>query len=129
MNPLTLLPLVLIIVPFIPTIIELFKRKDVGPREFPEQTTYEEPPDVKDIPRIERANMEARMKVPGDIIRITGNVVIPNETVINNHLIVQGDLKVGKRTHISGVLRPSAMLNLENPQLLRDMSYLRGEYG
>jgi len=105
MNPLILLPLALIIVPFIPTIIELFERKDAGPREVPEQTTYEEPPDVKDIPRIERANMEARMKVPGDIIRITGNVVIPNETVINNHLIVQGDLKVGKRTHIYGSVK------------------------
>ena len=112
MNPLILLPLALIIVPFIPTIIEFFKRKDVGPREVPEQTTYEEPPDIKDIPRIERANMEARTKVPGDIIRVTGNVVIPNETVINNHLIVQGDLKVGKKTHIYGSVKAFGNIEL-----------------
>jgi len=105
MNLLVLVPLALLIIPFIPTIIEIFKRKDTGPREVPEQTTYEEPPELENISRLERSRGDARAKVTGDVIRITGNVSIPDETVINNHLMVQGNLKIGKNTHVQGSIK------------------------
>ena len=79
MNLLIFVPLALLIIPFIPTIIEIFKRKDRGPREIPEQTTYEEPPELEGISRIERARGDARARVTGNVIRITGNVSIPDE--------------------------------------------------
>ena len=104
MSLLIFLPIVLLIIPFIPTFIEIFKRKDKGPREIPEQTTYEEPPDL-DISRLERARGDARARAPGDVIRITGNVSIPEGTEINNHLMVQGNLKIGRKSHIHGSIK------------------------
>ena len=112
MNLLILIPFALLIIPFIPAIIEIFKRKDRGPREIPEQTTYEEPPQLDKIPRLERARGEARAKVAGDVIRITGNVSIPEGTEINNHLMVQGNLKIGKNTHVYGSIKAFGDIDL-----------------
>ena len=115
MNYLIFVPLILLIIPFIPAFIEYLKRKDRGPREIPEQTTYEETPDLKDLPksteskpeisRIERARGDARLKAVGDIMRITGDISIPDGAEINNHLMVHGNLKVGKRAHIYGSVK------------------------
>ncbi len=104
MNPLILLPFVLLGVPFTPTILEAFKRKDKGPKEIPEQTTYEEKPDV-DTPLLERAREEARVKVSGEVIRITGDASIPDGTEVKNHIVVQGNLKVGKKCHVYGSVK------------------------
>ena len=104
MNPLILLPFILLGAPFTPAAFEIFKRKDKGPKEIPEQTTYEEKPDV-DTPLLERAREEARVNVSGEVIRITGDASIPDETEINNHLVVQGKLKVGKKCHIIGSVK------------------------
>ena len=115
MNYLIFVPLILLVIPFIPAFIEYFKRKDRGPREIPEQTTYEETPDLKDLPkskeskpeisRLERARGDARLKAVGDIMRITGDISIPDEAEINNHLMVHGNLKVGKKVHIYGSVK------------------------
>ncbi len=104
MNPLVLLPFVLLGVPFTPTILETFKRKDKGPKEVPEQTTYEEKPDV-DTPVLERAREEARVKVAGEVIRITGDASIPDGTEVKNHVVVQGNLKVGLKCHMFGSVK------------------------
>lgn len=104
MNPLILLPFILLGVPFTPTILETFKRKDKGPKEIPEQTTYEEKPDV-DTPLLERAREEARVKVSGEVIRITGDASIPDGTEVKNHIVVQGNLKVGKKCHVFGSVK------------------------
>ncbi len=104
MNPLTILPFVLLGAPFTPVAIEFFRRKDKGPKEIPEQTTYEEKPDV-DTPLLEKAREEARVKVAGEVIRITGDASIPDGTEINNHLVVQGNLKIGKKCHIHGSVK------------------------
>ncbi len=113
MNLLVLLPFALLIVPFIPAIIEIFKRKDKGPREIPEQTTYEEPPDIVEISRLERARGDARAKAPGDVIRITGNVSIPEGSEINNNLMVQGNLKIGKKSRIYGSIKAFGDIELD----------------
>ncbi len=115
MNYLIFVPLILLIIPFIPAFIEYLKRKDRGPREIPEQTTYEETPDLKDLPqtaeskpeisRLERARGDARLKAVGDIMRITGDISIPDGAEINNHLMVHGNLKVGKKVHIYGSVK------------------------
>jgi len=104
LNPLVLLPFALLGVPFTPTIFEIFKRKDKGPKEIPEQTTYEEKPDI-DTPLLERAREEARVKVSGEVIRITGDASIPDGTEVKNHIVVQGNLKVGKKCHIFGSIK------------------------
>jgi len=111
MNLLILLPFALLIVPFIPTIIEIFKRKDRGPREVPEQTTYEELPNLE-IPRLERARGDARARIVGDVIRVTGNVSIPEGTEIKNHLMVQGNLKIGRESHVYGSIKAFGDIDL-----------------
>ncbi|MEM2112105.1 MAG: hypothetical protein QXX08_09560 [Candidatus Bathyarchaeia archaeon] len=104
MNPLAVLPFILLGAPFTPVAVEFFRRKDKGPKEIPEQTTYEEKPDV-DTPLLEKAREEARVKVAGEVIRITGDASIPDGTEINNHLVVQGNLKIGKKCHIYGSVK------------------------
>ncbi len=104
MNPLLILPIVLLTVPFIPAFIGIFRKKDRGPREFPEQTIYEEIPDLQ-ISRLERARGQARSKISSEIIRITGNVSIPEGTEIKNHLMVQGNLVLGKNSRVHGSIK------------------------
>ena len=126
MNLLILLPLLLLTIPFIPSIIEIFKRKDEGPREVPEQTTYEEPPDIE-ISRLERARGNARAKATGDVIRITGNVSIPDETEIRNHLMVQGNLKIGKKTHIYGSIKAFGDIEIDESSIVEGHVLSEGE--
>jgi len=117
MNPLIILPIVLFSVPFIPAIIEIFRKKDRGPREFPEQTTYEELPDLQ-ISRLERARGEARSKVSSGIIRITGNVSIPEGTEINNHLMIQGNLILGKNSRVHGSIKAFGDVDLGESSII-----------
>jgi cytoskeletal protein CcmA (bactofilin family) len=176
LNLLFLLPFVLLGVPFIPVILEIHRRKDEGPREFPEQTTYEEKPNlevaptsepekeesrtneekvsfastfrqkasgaremsepsipeektcvwygplpeswqdvwqvsgegkqrVSSVPMLERARTEARVRVSGEVIRVNGDISIPDGTDVNNHLVVQGTLRLGKKCHVHGTLK------------------------
>lgn len=107
-----LLPFVLLGVPFIPTIIEALRRKDKGPKEVPDQTTYEKKPDL-DLPRLERARGEARAKAPGEVIRITGDASIPEGTEINNHLVVQGNLKIGRKSNINGSVKAFGNIEID----------------
>jgi len=39
------------------------------------------------------------------VIRITGDASIPQGTEINNHLVIQGNLKVGRKSHIHGSVK------------------------
>ena len=104
MNPLVLLLFLLLGVPFIPAILEYVARKDKGPRDVPEKTTPED--ELKrDIPRLERARQKARAKVAGEVIRIVGDASIPDGTEVARHLIVHGDLKLGRRCHIYGTVK------------------------
>jgi hypothetical protein len=106
-NSLILLSFALLIIPFIPAIIEILKRKDKGPKKIPEQTTYEEKPDLEklDISRLERARIAARAKKPSEIMRVIGDVSVPDGTEIDNHLVVQGNLKIGMKSHVYGSIK------------------------
>jgi len=104
MNALVLLPLALVIVPFLPTLAEMLRRKDKGPRTFPEQTMHKEGLSVQDA-WLERARIEARTKEPVEVIRVIGNISIPEGTEMTNHLVVQGDLRLGKKCHLYGSIK------------------------
>ena len=104
MNLLILLPLAALIIPVIPLLLELFKRKDKGPRAIPETTIYEEEPEVESeaaesdaesIPVMERVRIKARVKgAPSEVLRVTGDVSVPDGTTINNNMVVQGRLRL-----------------------------------
>ena len=102
MSVLALLPLTLLVVPLIPAFLEFFKRKDRGPREIPEDTIHEEKPD---IPVMEKARAEARVKAPSDILRVTGDVAIPDGTEMRSNIVVQGFLRLGKNCRIHGSIK------------------------
>jgi cytoskeletal protein CcmA (bactofilin family) len=106
-NLLILLPFALLVIPFIPAILEILKRKDKGPKKIPEQTTYEEKPGFErlNVSRLERARVTARAKKPGEIMRVMGDVSIPEGTEIDNHLVVQGNLKIGMKSHVHGSVK------------------------
>ena len=115
MNLLILLPLAALIIPVIPLLMELFKRKDKGPRAIPETTLYEEEPNVESetdeseaesIPVMENARLQARVKgTPSAVLRVTGDVSVPDGTTINNNMVVQGRLRLGKKCRVQGSIK------------------------
>jgi len=106
LNLLFLLPLIFLTVPIIPPLLEIFRRRDKGPRKIPEETIHEEKPDIsKPLPTMERARASARMRATDEIIRAMGDVSIPDETEIEEHIVVYGFLKVGQKCHIHGSIK------------------------
>jgi len=103
-NVLVLVPFALVIVPFLPALVEIFRRKDRGPRAFPGQTVREEGMDIQ-VPGLERVRSELRTKEPGEVIRVIGNISMPDGTEMANHLVVQGDLRLGKKCHLHGSIK------------------------
>jgi len=105
-NILVLIPLVVLAIPIIPAFIEIFRRKDKGPREIPEQTLYEDRSEAsKPIPMLERTRAEARVKIAGEMIRIVGDVSIPDGLEIKENIVVHGNLKIGSKCHIHGSIK------------------------
>ncbi len=104
MNFLVMLLFLLLGVPFIPAILEYVIRKDKGPRDVAEKTSREDEL-KKGTPRLERARQKARARVAGEVIRIVGDASIPDGTEIGRHLIVHGDLRLGRRCHIYGTVK------------------------
>jgi len=104
MNLLVMLLFLLLGVPFIPALLEYVVRKDKGPRDVLEKTTREDELE-RGTPRLERARQKARGKVAGEVIRVVGDASIPDGTEVGRHLIVHGDLKLGRRCHIYGTVK------------------------
>lgn len=105
-NVLALLPFIVLIAPIVPAFIEIFRRKDKGPREIPEQTLNEEQADIsKNIPMFERARARARVKIVGESIRIVGDVSVPSGVEINENMIVHGNLRLGSKCHVHGSVK------------------------
>lgn len=108
MNPLIIIPFALAVLPLIPAFIEIFRRKDKGPRKIPEETIHEERPDIsKPVLDLKRARDSAQMGGESEVIRVVGDVSIPDETEIKEHIVVQGSLKIGKRCHLHGSVKTS----------------------
>lgn len=95
MNIFAFLPFLVLIAPIVPAFIEIFRRKDKGPREFPEQT----------LPIFERARARARVKIAGEIIRIVGDVSIPSGVEIKENIVVHGNLRLGSKCHVHGSIK------------------------
>lgn len=117
MNLLVLIPFGIIAAPIIPALVEIVKPKDKGPRDIPEQSTYEEKPDV-DVPRLERARGEARVKATGQVIRVTGDVSTPDGTEIDNHLVVQGNVRLGKKCHVYGSVKANGNIEIGESSII-----------
>jgi len=118
MNILALLPFAVLAIPIIPVFVELFRRKDKGPRKIPErtlnkegsnifaQTPSEDKPNVSDPdPSIERMRAKGRVKITGEIIRIVGDASIPNGLEIQNDIVAHGNLRLGSRCRINGSIK------------------------
>jgi len=93
LNLLTVLPFILLLIPFVPAIIELFRRKDKGPREIPEQTLYEEKPEI------------GAAEAEGEVTRVMGDFSLPEGTVIEKNLVVQGNLTLGRGCRVKGSVK------------------------
>jgi len=111
MSPLLLIFLGLLVAPFIPAFTEFLKRKDKGPRDVPDRTIYDEKPDFN-VAVLERARAKARAEVPGEVLRIVGDVSVPDGMNINSHLVVHGCLRLGKKCHIQGSVKASGNVEI-----------------
>jgi len=108
MNFIIVLPIAFMTIPMIPLLLEIFKRKDKGPRPIPETTIHEERPKIESVPVLERARASARIKtVTSDILRIVGDVSIPDGTEIKNNIVVQGYLRLGKKCRVLASIKAS----------------------
>ena len=110
LNPIVFLPFVIAVIPFIPVIMEILRRKDKGPREISTKTIYEGKPNLR-VPLLERARANARVRTIGDAVRANGDVSIPDRAEIGSSLVVQGNLLLGTRSHVRGSLK--ALGNVE----------------
>jgi len=109
-----------IALPFIPAIIEYWRRRDKGPRTIPEITiagekaeaTPREGAAIESFPFIERSRIKSRVKTVGGIMRVAGDLSIPDGTEINTSLVVHGHLKTGKGVIIKGSCKATGGIEL-----------------
>ncbi len=106
------------VIPFIPSVVEYFRRKDKGPRVVPDTTIVKEIPDLEEravaeaLPFLEQSRIESRVKVAGDFVRIVGDVSVPDHTEVNVPLVVHGNLTLGKSCKILGSVKATRDLEI-----------------
>jgi len=106
------------VIPFIPSVVEYFRRKDKGPRVVPDTTIIKEIPDLEEraveeaLPFLEQSRIGSRVKVAGDFVRIVGDVSVPDNTEVNVPLVVHGNLALGKSCKIHGSIKATKDLDI-----------------
>jgi len=76
---------------FVPSLWEMRKPKDKGPRKVRDAT-------------LERLGVKAR-RLSGDFVRLKGDLTLPNDFVFEESVIVDGCLTVGNRCHFGKSLK------------------------
>lgn len=108
-----------VLIPFVPSMVEYRRRRDKGPRAFPETTIVQETPDFEargeSPPSAEGLSFvdKSQIKPVGDLIHILGNVTIPENTNVDGPLIIEGSLNVGRNSKINGSVKVSKNLTIE----------------
>ena len=106
MNIFIFLPFLALVAPIVPAFVEIFRRKDKGPRKVPEQTLNEEEAETSTtIPMFEKVRAKARVKIAGEILRVVGDVSIPDGVEIKENIVVHGNLRLGSKCHIHGSIK------------------------
>ncbi|HIE57690.1 MAG TPA: hypothetical protein EYP88_05615 [Anaerolineales bacterium] len=114
-------------VPLIPLLLEILKREDRGPRKIPDVTINREDSGGK-TSFIEKARIASRTKgIAGKVLRVTGDVSIPDGTEINSDIIIEGRLRVGKRCKIHGSVKVYAGLIIGEETLVEGNILSDGE--
>ncbi|MFQ6086032.1 MAG: hypothetical protein ACE5OY_07200 [Candidatus Bathyarchaeia archaeon] len=105
---------VFVLVIALPALAEFRKRRERGPRVFPETTVVPEKPEIpepskrakpKPVEKFLFAEKPKRAERVGQIIRVVGDVTIPSETRVREHVVVDGSLKVGRNCRLAGSIK------------------------
>ena len=130
---------IFIILLFLPTLLELRKPKDLGPRKIAETMTRtltrrrRRPDDhvkllstITDyIPEKLRRTLidlddKEVSKLGVDTIRIVGDVELPPDIEIQENVVVEGSLTIGNRCHFLGSIKASEDVKVGNEVLIEE---------
>jgi len=114
------IPITLLVILLVPTILELIRRKDRGPREIPDITTFEAKTELDSVGGLVIANA-----LPVD--KRETNVVISDGAILYLNLVVDGDLKIGKKCHVYGSLKTSGRTEIGASSIVDGSILSRGE--
>ena len=130
---------ILIILLFLPTILELRKPKDLGPRKIAEtmvrtlikrrrkpnnrakllSTITDQIPDNLRHTLIDLDDKEIS-KLGVDTIRIAGDVHLPPDIEIQENVVVEGSLTIGNRCHFLGSIKVSEDVKVGNEVVIEE---------
>src|SRR5512139_1161581 len=95
-----LIPIAVLIIVLIPALMEIFRRKDLGPRIIPESTIFVTRDHLNSIRALGTSADPSPYKERSD-------VVLPLGTDWSGDLVAHGDLRLGDNCHIHGTLKAS----------------------
>ena len=98
---------------FLPSLLEIWKPKDNGPRKMRERTL--EHLGVK----VQRAN--------GEIVRVQGDLNLPNDFKFEENIVVKGSLSAGNGCHFSRSVKVSGNVALGTAVLVDENLIVEGD--
>ena len=116
----SIVPAALLVSFLIPTVIELRRRKDKGPRKMPKKTLYRERAQVDSCQQLLRFDEIS-------IDKIGKSVEIPDGAEIKENLVVNGDLRIGKNCHILGTLKANGCTEIDESSIIDGSILSRGQ--
>ena len=115
-----LIPVTLLVIFLVPTIIELLRRRDKGPREVPDMTIYGEKVELDSIRMLAISEDYDQPKVSNDVI-------LPNGIEVQRDMIVNGRLTIGNNCHVRGTLKASGSISVGEATIIDGSILSRGE--
>ncbi len=104
LDPFVLLLFALLSVLSILAVTGRFGRADGKASSASVQAVADERGDVG-LPRLEQARAHARVKVVGEVLRVMGDISIPEGTELKSSLVVHGNLRLGKGCLVHGSVK------------------------
>ena len=115
-----LIPVTLLVIFLVPTMIELLRRRDKGPREIPEMTIYGEKAELDSIRMLAFSEDYPQTNVSNDMI-------FPNGIEVPRDIIVNGRLTIGSNCHVRGTLKASGSISIGEATIIDGSVLSRGE--
>jgi len=111
LDPFVLLLFILLAALSILAVTGHFGRPGRKPSDVSGQTVSDEKPGIS-LPRLEKARAHARVKIAGQVLRVMGDISIPDGTELGNSLVVHGNLRLGNRCLVHGSLKAAGDIDI-----------------
>ena len=87
--------------------IKIFRRREEGKgKEIPEEPRHEDTSAgiSKGIPVLESSSVKPYVRITDEMVRVVGNVSIPDGEEIKGNMVIHGNLTLGSKCHVYGSL-------------------------